>query len=191
MSASTVTPAVAPAVTLVTPPQLAALYDCAWVRASNFAPWLNEAMHEHGIVTPARIAAFLAQIGHESGRLRYTRELWGPTPAQMRYEGRADLGNTQPGDGRRFMGRGLIQLTGRANYAAASAALGEDFLAFPALLETPKWASRSAAWFWASRRLNALADAGEFDAITRRINGGQNGRADRLALHERAAALIA
>lgn len=178
-------------VELVTAAHLAAIYECGPVYARNFAPHIDAACWQYGIVTPARIAAFLAQIGHESGRLRYTREIWGPTPAQRRYEGRADLGNTEPGDGRRFMGRGLIQLTGRANYAAASNALGEDFTAFPALLETPKWASRSAAWFWHSRGLNAIADAGDFDTITRRINGGQNGRADRIALHGRAVALIA
>ncbi len=75
------------------------------------------------INTPARAAAFLAQVGHESGQLRYLREIWGPTPAQVRYEGRADLGNAQPGDGKRFMGRGLIQITGRKNYADCGAAL--------------------------------------------------------------------
>lgn len=176
---------------LVTPAHLVALYGCPFVRAANFAAPLNEALWENGIVTPERIRAFLAQIGHESGRLRYVREIWGPTPAQRRYEGRADLGNTEPGDGHRYMGRGLIQITGRANYAAASDALGEDFIAYPALLETPRWASLSAGWFWSSRGLNALADAGEFDQITRRINGGQNGRADRLALHLAAAEVLA
>lgn len=118
------------------------------------------------------------------------REIWGPTPAQLRYEGREDLGNTEPGDGRRYLGRGLIQITGRANYAAASEALCEDFVSCPGLLESYRWASLSAAWFWESRGLNALADAGDFDAITRRINGGQTGRADRLALHDTAQSLI-
>ncbi|WP_018991312.1 glycoside hydrolase family 19 protein [Aromatoleum toluclasticum] len=177
--------------TLVTPDQLVALYGCPFVRAANFAPHLNQAMWEAGIVTPERIRAFLAQIGHESARLIHVREIWGPTPAQRRYEGRADLGNTEPGDGRRFMGRGLIQITGRANYRDAAEALGEDFLAYPALLETPKWASLSAGWFWSSRGLNALADEGEFDGITRRINGGQTGRADRIALHQAAQEVIA
>lgn len=176
---------------LVTPAQLVELYGCPFVRAANFAPYLNQAMWDNGIVTPARIRAFLAQIGHESGRLQYVREIWGPTPAQRRYEGRADLGNSDPGDGHRYMGRGLIQITGRANYAAVSAALGEGFLAYPSLLETPRWASLSAGWFWGSRGLNALADAGQFDAITRRINGGQNGRADRIALHASAQEVFA
>jgi len=175
---------------LVTPQQLAAIYGCPFVRAANFAPYLNAAMSEYDISTPVRIAAFLAQIGHESGRLRYVREIWGPTAAQQRYEGRADLGNTEPGDGKKYMGRGLIQITGRANYRSVTDALGEDFVTYPSLLESPKWSTLSAAWFWASRQLNALADAGDFDAITRRINGGQNGRADRVALLESAQAAI-
>lgn len=175
---------------LVTPQQLVDLYRCPFVTAANFAPYLNAAMLEYNITTPARIAAFLAQVGHESGRLRYVREIWGPTPAQRRYEGRNDLGNTEPGDGLRFKGRGLIQITGRANYRAVMDALGEDFITYPALLETPKWAAMSAAWYWSSRGLNALADAGKFDLITRRINGGQNGRADRVALHEAALTVI-
>lgn len=177
-------------VTLIQPAHLIALYDCGPVHARHYALWLDEACWQYGIVTPERIRAFLAQVGHESGRLRHVREIWGPTPAQRRYEGRADLGNVQPGDGKRFMGRGLIQITGRANYAAASDALGEDFIGYPALLETPKWACRSAAWFWQSRGLNALADAGDYDRITRRINGGLTGRADRVGLLERAQAVI-
>lgn len=171
---------------LIEADQLVTIYECPRARAVNFAIYIGDAMREYGIVTPARIAAFLAQIGHESGRLRYTREIWGPTTAQARYEGRADLGNTEPGDGKRFMGRGLIQITGRSNYQQVTDALGEDFISHPALLEMPKWAALSAAWFWASRDLNTLADAGEFDAITRRINGAQTGRKDRALLHERA-----
>lgn len=176
--------------TLVTPQQLVDLYQCPFVRAATFSPFLNEAMFRYCIVTPARVRAFLAQIGHESGRLKYVREIWGPTSAQMRYEGRADLGNTEPGDGKKYLGRGLIQITGRANYQQIADVLGEDFITHPALLETPKWASLSAAWFWDSRDLNGLADNGEFDRITRRINGGQRGRADRVAIHLAAAAVI-
>jgi len=81
---------------------------------------------EFGIVGPARVAAFLAQVGHESGGFVHTREIWGPTPAQQRYEGRADLGNTRPGDGSRFRGRSLIQVAGRANYTAVAAGLDID-----------------------------------------------------------------
>lgn len=177
--------------TLVTPQQLVDLYGCPSARAAQFAPHLNEGMWGAGIVSPARIRAFLAQIGHESGRLRYVREMWGPTEAQLGYEGRADLGNTEAGDGKRFLGRGLIQITGRRNYQAVSDALGEDFVACPGLLESYRWASLSAAWWWFEHGLNALADAGDFDVITRRINGGQNGRADRIALHEAAQTIIA
>ena len=104
---------------------------------------------------------------------------------RSRYEGRADLGNNQPGDGQRYCGRGLIQITGRANYAAARnrmRAIGidcPDFEAEPEQLEEPWWAALSAADYWTSRGLNPLADAGDFEAITRRINGGLNGQADR------------
>ena len=176
---------------LVTPAQLVTLYDCAVARASAFAPWLDQAMHDYGIDTPARIAAFLAQIGHESGRLRHTRELWGPTPAQLRYEGRADLGNTQPGDGPRFKGRGLIQITGRANYIMCGEALALDLINHPELLEKPQHACMSAAWFWATNGLSTLADSGQFDKITQLINGGQNGAADRQALYARALKVLA
>ena len=141
---------------------------------------------EFGIDSLARQAAWLGQIGHESGGFIYTRELWGPTPAQQRYEGRADLGNRQPGDGKRFMGRGLIQITGRANYRACGAALGVDLEADPALLQGDALAARSACWFWQRKNLNALADAGDFVTLTRRINGGTNGLADRQQRWERA-----
>lgn len=98
----------------------------------NIPPVACERYH---INTPARLAAFLAQIGHESGKLAWTRELWGPTGPQSRYDGREDLGNTEPGDGYRFRGRGLIQITGRDNYRTASDALGHDFIADPDTLE--------------------------------------------------------
>lgn len=166
--------------------------------AALFTPHLADACVAYGITTPERLAAFLAQIGHESGSLKYTRELWGPTPAQQRYEGKAGLGNTQPGDGHRFLGRGLIQCTGRDNYGRVRdhlrARLGEqqvpDFLAYPEQLEQPRWAAWSAAEWWASHGCNELADAGDFDALTRRINGGLNGQPDRLARWERCKALL-
>ena len=164
---------------------LDACLDCGMTRARLYAQPLTAAMAEFDINTLARQAAFLAQIGHESGRLVYVRELWGPTDAQRRYEGRADLGNTEPGDGFRYRGRGLIQVTGRANYALVGKALGLDLIANPALLESPANASRSAAWFWHEHGCNELADDGQFLAITRRINGGFNGHADRARLWER------
>lgn len=173
---------------LLTASILRAATGCTPERAAAWLAPLAYACALYSIDTPDRLAAFLAQVGHESGRLRYVREIWGPTPAQSRYEGRADLGNTQPGDGKRYMGRGLIQTTGRANYRATRDGLRAfvpgvpDFEAHPDLLEQPRWAALSAAWYWHSRRLNALADGADdaaFVAITRRINGGVNGLADR------------
>lgn len=146
---------------------------------------------EFSVVGPVRIAAFLAQVGHESGGFVYTREIWGPTAAQQRYEGRTDLGNTQRGDGFRFRGRGLIQITGRDNYQRAAAGLGVDVVADPQLLEERALAARSAAWWWATHGCNQLADGGDFVALTRRINGGTNGLADRKARWERAKKAIA
>lgn len=158
-------------------------------RASLFLGPLNRAMKERRITTPARQAAFLAQIAHESGQLIYTREL-----ADGRaYEGRRDLGNFEKGDGPKFRGRGLIQITGRANYRASSLALygDERLLQTPELLEAPEGAAQSAAWFWAANNLNDLADYNNFDAITRRINGGTNGAEERLAFYQIAKSVFA
>ena len=162
-------------------------------RAARFASWLGEAMLAYSIDNPLRQAAFLAQIGHESSSLLYTTELWGPTSAQRGYEGRADLGNTQPGDGLKFRGHGLIQVTGRANHAAMRDRLRmrfgprvPDFEGWPEGLCEPEWAAYSAADFWGLKKLNPLADAGAFFQITRRINGGTNGIEDRLQRYERA-----
>ncbi|NYH98652.1 glycoside hydrolase family 19 protein [Cupriavidus plantarum] len=154
--------------------------------AARWWPHVNPVLSERGILLPARVAAWIAQVGHESLGVTCTREIWGPTASQMRYEGRADLGNVQPGDGKRFLGRGLIQLTGRANYRACGLALGMDLEGAPAILETDALAARSAAWFWDSRNLNALADSGDFVALTRRINGGLNGLEDRRERWDRA-----
>ena len=154
--------------------------------AGVFVPVLNIAMNHYQIIGLKRVAAFIAQIGHESGQLKYVKEIWGPTKAQARYEGRADLGNTVAGDGSKYRGRGLIQITGRANYGACGEALSLDLINHPELLEKPQHACMSAAWFWATKGLNTLADAGQFDKITQRINGGQNGAADRQALYARA-----
>jgi putative chitinase len=165
---------------VLTPDQLKKIIPYAGQKAGVFLGPLNDAMAEFGIDTPAREAAFLAQIAHESGSLRYVKEL----ASGAGYEGRADLGNTEPGDGVRYKGRGLIQITGRANYASCSAALfdGPDvLLEHPEMLETVSGACRSAAWFWKTHGLNELADAGNFERITRRINGGLNGQPDRLA----------
>ena len=151
-----------------------------------YLPFLNSLLPQFGINTPVRIAAFLAQVGHESGQLRYNKEIWGPTEAQKRYEGRKDLGNVVGGDGTKFKGRGLIQITGRANYDAFGKAVGKDFLQTPELVETPEYAVMTACWFWKSKKLNLFADSGNFKGLTKAINGGYNGLEDRLQIWERA-----
>lgn len=175
----------------ITVQQLLLILPNAGPVAGVFIPVLNTAMNRYQIVGSKRVAAFIAQIGHESGQLKYVKEIWGPTLAQTRYEGRADLGNTQTNDGSKYRGRGLIQITGRANYKACGEALSLDLINHPELLEKPQHACMSAAWFWASRGLSTLADAGSFSKITQRINGGQNGAADRQALYARALKVLA
>lgn len=152
-------------------------------RRALFLQPLNDAMAAHGIDTPLRMAAFLAQLAHESGELQFMEEIWGPTAAQKRYEPPGDLarrlGNTQPGDGRRFKGRGPIQITGRANYKTFGDLMGLDLVGNPDQAATPEVGFAIAGLFWERKGLNALADAGDFTEITRRINGGQNGAAER------------
>lgn len=178
----------------MTPKLLAAAVGCSRDLAELYAPHIAETCARYLIDTQGRMAAFLAQIGHESDGFLHATELWGPTPAQQRYEGRADLGNTQPGDGVRFRGRGLIQITGRANYAAVSAALRElgapSFVELPQALALPQWACLSAGWYWHSRSCNELADAGSFEAITRKINGGLNAHRERVRRWDRAKAVL-
>ncbi len=166
----------------MTPETLAACTGARIDRARIFAPFVSDAMKEYGIDTPQRQAAFLAQVGHESGGLHFLTELWGPTETQSRYEGRVDLGNTHLGDGYKYRGRGLIQVTGRANYGRMGNALGLDLEESPDMLATPKLAARSAGCFWQSHGLNIYADTSEFEKLTRRINGGLNGIDDRRAL---------
>jgi len=157
-------------------------------RLEIFLGPLNEAMQEFEIsATPEREAAFLAQIAHESGETRYVHEI----ASGEAYEGRKDLGNTEPGDGVRFKGRGLIQITGRANYKQCGDALDLPLVDYPVLLEEPINACRSAAWFWDSRRLNDLADKGDFLRITKIINGGTTGYASRMAYYEKAKGVLA
>ncbi len=163
-------------------------------RCEKWCQHLVAAMRKYEINTPQRAAHFLAQIAHESGRFAYVRELWGPTPAQARYEGRVDLGNTQQGDGFRFRGRGLIQITGRANYRECATALGVPLILHPEALERPDIAATASAWWWADNGLNSLADAGNVDHVSDRINRGRitakvgdsNGYPERALLTERA-----
>jgi putative chitinase len=148
---------------------------------------LVKGMKKYNITKPLRMAHFLAQIGHESASLRYAEEIADGSA----YEGRTDLSNTQAGDGRRFKGRGLIQLTGRANYIEYSKDSGVDYVADPRKVATdPRVAVDVACWFWNKRKLNALADRDDVKAVTRRINGGYNGLDDRIAYLVRAKAVL-
>ena len=165
--------------------------QCTQVRADEHYEHALNAIQAFGINTAQRLAMFLAQVGHESGSLVYMREVWGPTSAQVRYEGRKDLGNTQPGDGKRFSGHGPIQVTGRDNHARMRDALRKmlpdapDFEADPERLCEPRWGWLAAGMIWQWIGGNELADNGDFLTITKKINGGYNGlqdRKDRLAV---------
>ncbi|MCU1765333.1 glycoside hydrolase family 19 protein [Pseudomonas protegens] len=176
----------------ITEQQLLQILPNARRQAGVFVPALNATMSKYAIITRLRMAAFIAQIGHESGQLLYVREL-GSNQYLSKYDTGTlakRLGNTPEadGDGQKYRGRGLIQVTGRANYEACSEALFSDarLLNTPELLETPVYAAMSAGWFWQRAGLNTLADRGDFLTITKRINGGTNGLADREALYERA-----
>jgi putative chitinase len=205
----------------ITDIQLAQATGCKLIAADAWLPWINETLTVFDIDTKERIAAFLPQMSHESGAFRYTREIWGPTSQQKRYERNFTepwppspelakhpqyvanklaytLGNSEPGDGARFKGHGLLQITGRTNHAACRDGLRArgldcpDFETDPVKLEVPRWAAMSAGWFWTDyKRLNELADAGEFERITKRINGGLNGQAERVALWESAKGVLA
>lgn len=171
---------------MITQDQLEKIYLVGKSRIPLFLDAINAAMDEFQINTPIRTQMFIAQIGHESGELRYVREL----ATGDAYEGRFSLGNTQAGDGKRFKGRGLIQLTGRVNYQKLQDAFQIPCIDHPELIETPINASRSAAWFWKTHGCNELADAGDFLAVTKRINGGTNGLASRQLYFSRSQGVI-
>ena len=167
-------------------------------KRTTYFPFLTAAVSEFGIDQPARTAAFLAQLAHESAQFKFMEEIWGPTAAQRRYEPpdklATTLGNTEPGDGFRFKGRGPIQVTGRANYRRFGDLLGLDLVATPAQAASPEVAFRIAALFWSKKGLNALADRvtpEAFREITRRINGGFNGLAERQRFYETAKTVLA
>lgn len=167
---------------------LFAHFGCPPARAGELG--LSGVVHmaSYGILdTPLRLAHFMAQVAHESGGFRYMEEI----ASGSAYEGRADLGNTQPGDGRLFKGRGPIQLTGRANYRLFGRELGIDFEQHPEIVALPSIGLLVACHYWQKRGLNALADADDVLAITKRINGGQNGLDDRKAYLAKAKALFA
>jgi putative chitinase len=169
------------------------------VNAQKFMNFINDTCVKFEINTAIRQLCFLAQVGHESGSLFFTEEL----ASGAAYEGRISLGNILPGDGVRFKGRGLIQITGRSNYKAVGDALGVDMIKNPSLLgganvnkcsnDQLKNAAMSAGWFWNSRKLNAIADninitkpidsgtnLENFRLIIKKINGGFNGLNDRI-----------
>ena len=158
----------------------------ARVKRVGIAGHVSAAMKAGNIVGVPRQAAFLAQILHETGGFLWLEEL----ASGQAYEGRRDLGNTQPGDGKKFKGRGMIMITGRANYDEAGRALGLDLVGDPEMAARPDVAALVAAWFWTKKGLNDLADAGKFDSITRKINGGLNGKAERDKLFARAQTVL-
>ncbi|MCL1491406.1 MAG: hypothetical protein M1G31_11725 [Pseudanabaena sp. Salubria-1] len=151
-------------------------------RLEKLLPHLNNTMQRYAITTPLRKAHFLAQLGHESDGFNTNEEY----ASGAAYEGRRDLGNTQAGDGVRFKGRGLIQVTGRANYADCGRALGVDLINNPQRLGDFDLACLSAGWFWDTRKLNNHADRDDVLTITKIINGGTNGLADRRSYLSRA-----
>jgi putative chitinase len=166
-------------------------------RKAECLPFLQAAMAEFAIDRPARAAAFLAQLAHESGEFRFMEEIWGPTAAQRRYEPQSSLatvlGNTAAGDGKRFKGRGPIQITGRANYRRFGSLLAMDLVADPARAAAADVAFRIAGLFWSRKGLNELADIATEDAfreITRRINGGFNGLAERRRFYANARTVL-
>ena len=207
---------------VMTAKQLQAMTGCSTDRAVLFLPFLQGAMKAYDITTPRRMAGFLSQIAHESGKLATLEEslnysvdallkLFGRhriSEADARRFGRSlehkadqqgianalyggewgrkNLGNTVHGDGWRFRGRGLKQLTGRANYEKCGAAIGEDLLNYPDRLLLPVNAALSAGWFWKSHGLNEIADRGDVRQMTKVINGGAIGLPERTALYGKA-----
>ncbi|HEY7184025.1 MAG TPA: glycoside hydrolase family 19 protein, partial [Blastocatellia bacterium] len=153
-----------------------------------YLPFIDRVMQIYEIDTPLRASAFLAQIAHESAELKYMEEIWGPTAQQKKYEPPGEvagrLGNTQPGDGFRYRGRGPIQITGRANYKKYGDLLGVDLIGNPDLAAKPEYAFQTAGLFWKMKGLNELADVQDFTTITKRINGGLSGLAERERYYE-------
>jgi len=156
-------------------------------RIEEFYPRAVSAMEGAAIVTPLRIAHFLAQVGHECCDLLYLEEIADGSA----YEGRRDLGNVFPGDGKRFKGRGLIQLTGRENYECYGYFANEDFISHPEQISlSPLHAVSVATWFWTNHQLNSLADKDDAIGITKRVNGATRGLPDRQARLERAKKIL-
>ena len=160
-----------------------------------YLPYLNAAMYTYGINTMLRTAAFVAQLAHESAEFRFMEEIWGPIPAQKGYEPACELakrlGNTEAGDGKRYKGRGPIQITGRYNYKKYGDLLQIDLVGQPELAAQPAAAFSTAGLYWITNDLNELADSEQFVSITKRINGGTNGLPDREKYYAMAKAALA
>lgn len=152
----------------------------------------------YGLDLPHRLAQFLAQILHESDGLFYNQEIWGPTKAQHRYDIRTDLGNTpeRDGDGEKYKGWGLIQITGKANITAFYNWCLNEKMATPNFIERPEliakapWSALCAFWYWNTNRINRYADRGDIEMVTKCINGGLNGYADRLQWYDKASLVL-
>ncbi len=155
---------------------------CSKSKVDVYSKYLAEAMSEGQINTVTRAAAFLGQLSLESGELRYMEEIADGSA----YEGRKDLGNINPGDGKRYKGRGPIQLTGRANYRLAGNALGVDLENYPEKAADPTIAFRVAVWYWKNRKLNERADALDYKGITKAINGGYTHHDRRVTYYNKA-----
>lgn len=171
------------------------------VKIKTYTAAFNEAFPQYGMTSPKRIAAFLGQIGIESGELKYDEELpskWNkkdPTnkeePTGTLYEGRKTLGNYVAGDGVKFIGRGIIQITGRYNYTQYGSILGIDLIKNPELAKDPVIATKIALEYWKKKDLNSYADIWNLDEITKRINGSQKLHHDkRVALTEKALKIL-
>lgn len=163
----------------ITLDQLNAIFPAAAKAGRNakFLDGINKTIIEQNLNTVNRIAGYLSQIGVESEELLYTKELgnnayFNKYDIQFAPKKAAELGNTSPGDGAKYKGRGLIQVTGKTNYTACGKALGLDLLNHPELLEQPVYAAESAGWYWGSRNINAAADADDIVKITKLVNGG-------------------
>jgi putative chitinase len=162
---------------MITAQQLVTITGKPLAQLTPFVDGINKTFDKYLINTPLRQCHFLSQVLHESGCFKYMKEI---ADGKL-YEGRKDLGNIQPGDGPRFKGRGLIQITGRNNYNSIKISLGIDCISKPELLEQLPYAVMSAGWYWSSRHLNIFADADDVIKVTKLINGGTNGLEDRKA----------
>lgn len=156
-------------------------------RMEPFVAPLNEYLPKYGIDTAVEVASFLSQVLHESGGFRWMKEIWGPSKAQKGYEGRTDLGNTEPGDGKKFAGRGPLQITGRENFTKMSMEMFGDLrlLETPELLSTPIYGVWSACIFWKWKNMDAVDDDNSIAVETKRTNGGYNGLDDRQRYFDR------